>query len=153
MHKWFSRSFAMRKILTLGVLAGAYMLAAPLAVQAGSHVSWSIGINVPGPVIYAPQPQVVYQPQPQVVYQTQPQVIYQPQPVYRYAPPPRVVYSYPVQTVVYPRQRHWEPVEEAGEHERCEHRGWRHHHDRDGYRSNERSWSREGYGRWNRWER
>jgi hypothetical protein len=144
----------MRKMLTLGVMAAAFMLGAPLSSQAGTHVSWSIGINVPGPVVYAPQPQVVYQAPPQVVYQ-QPQVIYQPQPVYRYEPPPRVVYSYPVQTVVYPRQRRWAP-DEDGEHQHCEHRGgwWRHHHDRDGYeRGDGRSWSREGYGRWNRWER
>jgi hypothetical protein len=128
----------MQKLLTLGLTAAAFMLAAAPA-QAGSHVSWSIGINVPGPVIYAPPPRVVYQPQP----------------VYRYeAPPPQVVYSYPVETVSYPRYRGWAPPPREERHEHCEHRhGWRHHHSDEGYEREGRSWSREGYGRWNRWER
>ncbi len=127
----------MQKLLTLGLATAAFMLLAP-AAHAGSHVSWSIGINVPGPVVYAPPPRVIYQPQP----------------VYRYeAPPPQVVYSYPVETVSYPQRRRWAPPPEA--HERCEHRGrgWRHHHRHHDEERGGRSWSREGYGRWDRWER
>jgi len=114
----------MKKQIALAFAALGCVMAATSA-QAGSHVSWSVGINVPavttvvssGPM-YAPAP-VVYAPEP--VYVEEP-VVYAP-------PPPRVVYR-PV-PVVYGggyyrtgwhngwREREW--------HER----EWHEHHDHD----------------------
>ncbi len=73
MLKQCSRWVAAAAVAGLGLMSGA---------AHASRVSWSVGINVPGPVYAAPAP--VYMPPPQPVYMA-------PQPVY-VAPPPAVVY-------------------------------------------------------------
>jgi hypothetical protein len=111
------------------------------SAQAGTHVSWSVGINVP-PVatvvtnapVYAPAP-VVYAPPP--VYVEEP-VVYVP-------PPPRVVYR-PVPVVVQPSYYYSPaPVIYSGTYYRSGWyggRGW-HHHDQ-GWRSDGRWHDRGG---------
>jgi hypothetical protein len=89
-----------RKQIAL-VFAALASAMAGTSAQAGSHVSWSVGINLP-PVatvvtnapVYAPPP-VVYEPAPvyveePVVYVPPPRVIYRPSYYYRPAP---VVYG------------------------------------------------------------
>ena len=125
---------------SLATLAAFAALACTGAAHAGSHVYWSIGINVPpvGTVlsnapVYAPAP-VVYAPAA---------VVYAPAPVV-YAPPPprceqpRVVYQ-PVPVVAYGG---WAPRGAYGrwQHER-EWAGWRERggdHEREGWRDERR---------------
>jgi hypothetical protein len=97
----------MSKTITKVLAAAAVVLTLGAASQAAeAHVSWSIGIGVPGYVaapayyppapVYVAPPPVVYAPPPPVYYPPRP-VYYQPAPVYvrpaprYYAPPP--VYS------------------------------------------------------------
>ena len=57
-----------------------------------NRVSWSVGVNVPGPVYMAPQPvyvappQPVYYAPPAPMYAPPPAVVYRPAPMYRPAP-------------------------------------------------------------------
>ena len=74
MLKMMARWAATAAVAGLGLMSGA---------AHANRVSWSVGINVPGPVYGAPQPVYVAPPQP---------VYYAPPPPVYYAPPPAVVY-------------------------------------------------------------
>jgi len=98
----------MNRQLVASLALAAATLGATGAAHAGSHVSWSIGINVPGPAPVYVQPAPVYVEPAPVVYAPPPRVVYvRPQPV-MYAPAP--VYVRPAPVYV-----------EYG-------RGWHHHH-------------------------
>ena len=91
----------MNRQLVASLALAAATLGATGAAHAGSHVSWSIGINVPGP---AP---VYVEPAPVV-----------------YAPPPRVVYVRPEPVMYAPAQVYVRPAPVYVEYGR----GWHHHH-------------------------
>ena len=153
----------MSKSVVLALVASATLLAAG-AAQAGDHVSWSVGINLPVPrlvlplpplpplpvIVSAPQryyePAPVYAPAPVYsrvpVYSQEPvytqEPYYAPEPVY-YQQRPRV-YVRPV-PVAYPRyyyQQGWHQPAWPHGHDR------RDHHDRDDRRDGRPgpAWSR-----------
>lgn len=97
----------MRKQIAL-VFAALALSMAGASAHAGTHVSWSVGINVPpvatvvtsvpvavppAPVVYAPpvyvEEPVVYVPPPRVIYRPVPVVV---RPSYYYRPAP-VIYT------------------------------------------------------------
>lgn len=103
-------------IVTTATLFGA------TAAQAGTH--WSIGINLPLPVVVADSPRYYVQ-EPAPVYYAPPPVVYAPAPRYvqrdvYYVPPPRVVYeaSY--------RDRRWDGRDDRWDSRRGHERHERH---------------------------
>ncbi|MEP6875164.1 MAG: hypothetical protein ABI887_12435 [Burkholderiales bacterium] len=143
----------MSKSVVLALVASATLLAAGGA-QAGDHVSWSVGINLPVPRLVLPLPPLPPLPvivsAPQRYYEPAP--VYAPAPVYSqvpvyaqepvYAPEPvyyqqrQRVYVRPV-PVAYPR--YYQP----GWHQQYGH-DRRDHHDRDDRRDGRPgpAWSR-----------
>jgi hypothetical protein len=108
-------------IASLGVVAG--LLGAAGAAEA--HVSWSVGINLPGIVapapVYYPPPQVLY-PAPQVVY---PGPVYSPPPAFVYQPQPVYVQPAPVYGGYWREgRRDWDHRREW--RDRDDDRRWRH---------------------------
>ena len=96
------------------------------AAHAGTH--WSIGINLPLPVVVDSPRYYVQQPAP--VYYAPPPVVYAPAPRYvqrdvYYAPQPRVFYE-----TAY-RERRWEDRDDRWHDRRHEHGRWDNGHDRD----------------------
>jgi hypothetical protein len=136
----------MFKPLVLALVTAAGMLVGG-AADAGGHVSWSVGINVPvvgavisnAPVYYGRAYEPVYEP----VYAPQP--VYLPQPVYVPAPP---VYRVPPPVVYYPApvaSRYYQPVPVVYGYGYADDykRGWKREH---------RHWQERGErheGRWN----
>jgi len=127
----------MKKQIALAFAALGCVMAATSA-QAGGHVSWSVGINVPavttvvssGPM-YAPAP-VVYEPAP--VYVEEPVVYAPPPPRVVYRPVP-VVYGAPVvygpRPVVYGGYYHRGGWHNGWREREWREREWHEHHDRD----------------------
>ena len=125
----------MKKQIALAFAALGCVMAATSA-QAGSHVSWSVGINVPAvatvvssgpmyapaPVVYAPPP--VYVEEPVVYAPPPPRVVYRPVPVVYGAP---VVYG--PRPVVYGG---YGGYYRTGWHNGWREREWHEHHDHGG---------------------
>ena len=118
-------SNSMKFFATVAVAAAAF--GGATAAHARSDVSFSIGINAPGPVYLQPEPVYV---QPAPVY-APPRVVYAPQPVYVQPAPvyvqPRVVYGPASYGYGYDHRREdWRRAE-------WQRREWREHHEGRGH--------------------